>query len=135
MKSQLNIRDSSDNSIFHTNLETEIFQWRAELRRAEYLSIPFSSNDHTSLSNKSLDKKLINLSQKCKNNRQHYIQEVSNNTSVKLSLSQEPIFFFTTFERTQFHSIESRTKPEIAAKIEKQIDKLLDLDFEAGMHI
>lgn len=134
MKSQLNIRDSSDNSIFHTNLETEIFQWRAELRRAEYLSNPFSSNDHTSLSNKSLDKELINFSQKCKNNRQHYIQEVSNNNSVKLSLSQEPIFF-TTFERTQFHSIESRTKPEIAAKIEEQIDKLLDLDFEAGMHI
>lgn len=92
MKSQLNIRDSSDNSIFHTNLETEIFQWRAELRKAEYLSNPFSSNDHTSLSNKSLDKELINFSQKCKNNRQHYIQEVSNNNSVKLSLSQEPIF-------------------------------------------
>lgn len=134
MKSQLNIRDSSDNSIFHTNLETEIFQRRAELRRAEHLSNPFSSNDHTSLSNKSLDKELINLSQKCNNNRQHYIQEVSNNNSVKFSLSQEP-FFFTTFERTHFHSIESRTKPEIAAKIEERIDKLLDLDFEAGMHI
>lgn len=117
MKSQLNIRDSSDNSIFHTNLETVIFQWRAELRRAEHLSNPFSSNDLTSLSNKSLDKELINFSQKCKNNRQHYIQEVSNNNSVKLSLSQEPIFFTTTFERTHLHSIESRTKPEIAAKI------------------
>ncbi|XP_061193617.1 uncharacterized protein LOC133201830 [Saccostrea echinata] len=131
MKSQLNIRDSSDDTIFHTNLENEIFQWRSELRAAEYLSNPFSSTDHTSLCNKSLDKELVNFSQKCKNNRQHYIKEVSKNNSVKLSLSLEPIFF-TSLERTHFHSIESRTKPEIAAKIEEQIEKLLDLDFEAG---
>ncbi|XP_062575128.1 uncharacterized protein LOC134237060, partial [Saccostrea cucullata] len=71
------------------------------------------------------------FSQKCKDNRLHYIQEASKTNSFKVSLSLQPIFF-TSFDRNHYYAIENRTKTEIAAKIEEKMQQLLDLDYDAG---
>ncbi|XP_062608721.1 uncharacterized protein LOC134270512 [Saccostrea cucullata] len=131
IKSQLNIRDGADDTIYHTDLQNEVLQWRAQIREADYFISPHSPKDHTSLSNKSLDPDLVNFSQKCKNHRLRYIQEASKINSVKVSLSLEPIFF-TSFDKTHYHAIENKTKAEIASIINENIQKLLDLDYEAG---
>ncbi|XP_062621416.1 uncharacterized protein LOC134283013 [Saccostrea cucullata] len=131
IKQQLGVKDATEDSIYHTDLKNEIFQWRAELRESEYLISPHEAKDHTSLSNKPLDHELVHFSQKCKNNRLFYFQETSNQNSFKPSISLQPIFF-TSIDRTNFNSIENKTKTEISAKIEEQLEDLLDLDYDAG---
>lgn len=81
--------------IYHTDLQNEIHQWRAELRHSEYINSPFDEKEHTSLANKTLDNDLINFSEKCKNNRSLFLQEALRNNSLYCSsLSLEPIFFY-----------------------------------------
>lgn len=46
--------------------------------------------------------------------------------------------FFTSTERTVFHSIEKKTKQQISIKkkkIQDLLEELLDLDFEVGMYM
>lgn len=98
--------------IYHTDLQYEIHQWRAELRHSKYIYSPFDEKEHASLANKTLDNDLINFSEKCKNNRSLFLQEALKNNSLNFSsLSLEPIFFTST-ERTVFHSIEKKTKQQ-----------------------
>lgn len=79
--------------IYYTDLQNEIHQWRAELRHSEYIYSPFDEKEHTSLANKTLDNDLINVSEKCKNNRSLFLQEALKNNSLNFSsLSLEPIF-------------------------------------------
>lgn len=121
--------------IYHTDLQNEIHQWRAELRHSKYIYSPFDEKEHTSLANKTLDNDLINFSEKCKNNRSLLLQEALKNNSLNFSsLSLEPIFFTST-ERTVFHSIEKKTKQQISKKIQDLLEELLDLDFEVGMYM
>lgn len=102
--------------IYHTDLQNEIHQWRAELRHSKYIYPPFDEKEHTSLANKTLDNDLINFSEKCKNNRSLFLQEALKNNSLNFSsLSLEPIFFTST-ERTVFHSIEKKTKQQQISK-------------------
>lgn len=122
--------------IYHTDLPNEIHQWRAEIRHSEYIDSPFDEKEHTSLANKTLDNDLINFSEKCKNNRSLFIQEALKNNSLYFSsLSLEPIFFTST-ERTVFHSIEKKQSSKfLKKKIQDLLEELLDLDFEVGMYM
>lgn len=122
--------------IYHTDLQNEIHQWRAELRHSEYNNSLFDEKEHTSLANKTLDNDLINFSEKCKNNRSLFLQEALRNNSLYCSsLSLEPIFFTST-ERTVFHSIEKKQSSKfLKKKIQDLLEELLDLDFEVGMYM
>lgn len=52
--------------IYHTDLQNEIHQWRAELRHSKYIYSPFDEKEHASLANKTLDNDLINFSENAK---------------------------------------------------------------------
>lgn len=91
LKKQLNMEDDGYD-IYHTDLQNEIHQWRAELRHSEYINSPFDEKEHTILANNTLDNDLINFSEKCKNNRSLFLQKALKNNSLYFSsLSLEPI--------------------------------------------
>jgi hypothetical protein len=117
--------------IYHTNLETEIKNWRINLRESEYLTTPFDERPPCSMLGKELDPDFVNFSSKCKSNLIDYIKCCSESNAITQQKCLEPIFI-TQEDRQQFNNIMSKTKDEIVKRIKSEIQELKELDYDIG---
>lgn len=62
------VHDKQSNTIYHTNLDVVIHNWRMELRESECLTTPSCERHPCGISGYPLDEDLVNFSSKCKSN-------------------------------------------------------------------
>lgn len=97
------VHDEQSDTIYHTNLDVEIHNWRMELRESEFLTTPSRERHPCGISGNPLDEDLVNFSSKCKSNFIDFIKCCANTKTVSQQKCLIPIFI-TPDERQSFNN-------------------------------